>query len=273
MSHVGTARPGPTGPLWCVWRSPGLAVHHLDPWTAARIAAQSQGRLASCPQPETLRLWKCHQMPALQPGAALLLPFPWSGHVTQTSHQQEQTMTPGLCLFTRPPPSPSSGTPQGLLLATRPGCQLWVQINRLLPLGEQEARQPADTKPIGSRAPALQALICPAAQHSSFKGLAPRWGPFDLAPSTARPPRARVRMDVSVEYTPHQGPGSAAPREVLGRPQLLTLPSTTLTCGHCGPSLAAGGTVWRPGERFASTLHLHTPSCRPRQNRKLSLEQ
>lgn len=49
--------------------------------------------------------------PALQPGAALLLPSPWPGHVTQTSHQQEQTLnTRGLGLSTRTPPSHSNGT-------------------------------------------------------------------------------------------------------------------------------------------------------------------
>lgn len=118
--------------------------------------------------------------------------------------------TPGLCLFTRTPPSPSNGTPQGLLLAARPECQLWAQINRLLPLGEQEARQPADTKLMGSRAPALQALICPGSAAQRLQRPCASRVPFDLALERG-PPRARVRVDVSaapsVEYTP---PGNMA---------------------------------------------------------------
>lgn len=131
----------------------------------------------------------------------------------QSSHQAEPETanTLGPYPFTQLGPFPSQMAPgNDWLLHMRSEFQLWIQINHLLPLGEQEAHQPRLIQnSSGSRAACSAGFDLPGQlSTANFKGPLLLSGMlFDLAPESS-PAKDRhangrfFRLALSVEYKP-----------------------------------------------------------------------
>lgn len=125
--------------------NPGYAIHHLDPWTVASIGKLSWRqlpRLPSAPGHSSSDLG----MPADSCSAARC----WFAPSLSQARPRDLAQPPSrnneypvvLPVHKDVSLSLSNGIQQGLLLPTRPEYQVWIQINHLMFLGEQEAHQP-----------------------------------------------------------------------------------------------------------------------------------